>query len=46
MKNDSTMDNLLDLHGSILDRGGGYRITLKAWQFADVDRVLLEVKKK
>jgi len=40
------MDTLLNLHGSILDQGGGYWITLEAWPFANVDRVMLEMNKK
>ena len=32
MKRDTAIDTLLDLHGSILDQGGGYWIKLEAWQ--------------
>lgn len=38
---DPVIDTLLDLHGSILDQGGGYWINDF---FADVDRALLEEK--
>ncbi len=32
MKGDPAIDTLLDLHGSILDQGGGYWIKIEAWQ--------------
>lgn len=32
MKRDTAIDTLLDLHGSVLDQGGGYWIKLEAWQ--------------
>lgn len=32
MERDTAIDTLLDLHGSILDQGGGYWIKLEAWQ--------------
>jgi hypothetical protein len=31
MKGDPAIDTLLDLHGSILDQGGGYWIKIEAW---------------
>lgn len=31
MKRDPAIDSLLDLHGSILDQGGGYWIKIEAW---------------
>jgi hypothetical protein len=39
MKRDSAMDTLLDLHGSILDQGGGYWIKLEAWQVDVSDEI-------
>jgi len=32
MQRDAALDTLLDLHGSILDQGGGYWIKLEAWR--------------
>ena len=32
MRRDTAIDTLLDLHGSILDQGGGYWIKLEAWR--------------
>jgi hypothetical protein len=34
MKRDHGFATLLDLHGSILDQGGGYWIKIEAWQVA------------
>lgn len=35
MSRDPALDTLLDLHGSILDQGGGYWIKIEAWRVAD-----------
>ncbi len=32
MKQDAGIETLLDLHGSILDQGGGYWIKIDAWR--------------
>ena len=32
MKRDTAIDTLLDLHGSIIEQGGGYWLKFEAWQ--------------
>lgn len=39
MRRDTAIDTLLDLHGSILDQGGGYWIKLEAWQVQMSDEI-------
>jgi hypothetical protein len=39
MRRDAAIDTLLDLHGSILDQGGGYWIKLEAWQVDVSDEI-------
>jgi hypothetical protein len=39
MRRDTGIDTLLDLHGSILDQGGGYWIKLEAWLVAASPRI-------
>lgn len=39
MKLDTAIDTLLDLHGSILDQGGGYWVKLEAWKVDVCDEI-------
>lgn len=39
MERDAAINTLLDLHGSILDQGGGYWIKLEAWQVDVSDKI-------